>query len=228
MSSTSILIVEDNLIVAEDIKEMLLELGYSVSGIARTYEDAMEQIGRSNPALALIDIRLASEKDGINFAEYLYAESKIPYLFVTASADPVHMNRAKRVHPWGYVLKPFRKDDLYAAIEIALSNFKFRESQTPSETKSIQIADTSGSVQVSENRIKYVRSSGNYVEIHLLDKKMVIRSTLKSLKEQLSPDQFLQIHKSFIVNRSMISYVSAKKVQIEQETLPVGRAYKIP
>jgi len=225
MEIARILIVEDNLIVAEDIKEMLVEIGYEVVGIARTYERAIELSIDRKPNLALIDIQLASEKDGINFAQYLDEDLQMPFLFVTANADPHNMQRAKRVHPWGYVLKPFRKEDLYVAIEIALFNFGKRANEQPDDL--YQLKSESDTISLSTKRIKYFKGAGNYVEVHLLDKKLTIRATLNSVLEQLPSHQFLRVHRSYIINKSAVSHISSTKVQLGAEVLPIGRSYRI-
>ena len=123
MGKVRILIVEDELIVAEDIRNLLSSLGYEVIGIAAGFEEADRMISLRVPDLALIDIKIPGEKDGIELAEHIRYPYHLAILFLTSHAEKETVERAKKVHPDGYLLKPFKKKDLFTAIEIAMSNF---------------------------------------------------------------------------------------------------------
>lgn len=116
----SIFIVEDETVVAMDIRDSLTSFGYHIEGIAKTGEDALEKIPVSHPDLVLMDIHLAGTMDGIETAGRLYAEHHIPVIFLTAYADDALIERAKQTFPFGYIIKPFGERDLHTAIEIAI------------------------------------------------------------------------------------------------------------
>jgi PAS domain S-box-containing protein len=116
----SILVVEDEAIVANDIKETLQGLGYTVTGTAKSGEIALEKVAESNPDLVLMDIHLASSMDGIETAGKIHARFDIPVIFLTAYADTALLERAKITEPYGYVLKPYEERGLHSAIEMAL------------------------------------------------------------------------------------------------------------
>ncbi len=120
--SPQILIVEDEIIVAEDLKEILEGMGYRVTGIAGTGTEAVDLAGRLRPDLILMDIVLdSSEIDGIEAAERIRRKSDIPVIYVTAFADDATLDRAKATGPTGYIIKPYNERDLRTAIELALS-----------------------------------------------------------------------------------------------------------
>ena len=120
MSKISILIVEDEAIVAEDLAGVLRQLGYDVAGITATGEEAIELGRRHQPALVLMDIRLAGPMDGIAAAQQIHCECKIPVLFLTAHSDPGMIESAQQTGAFGYILKPFDERDLRIQIEMAL------------------------------------------------------------------------------------------------------------
>lgn len=115
----SILIVEDELIFAQDLKETLRSLGYKVIRIASTGERAIELVDEAYPDLILIDINLGPGVNGIEAAERILSQVSIPIIYVTAYMDSALVTRAKATNPYGYILKPFDIKELQAAIEIA-------------------------------------------------------------------------------------------------------------
>lgn len=115
-----ILIVEDEQITAEDLRDILSELGYDVSGVVSTGADAIERAQKDPPDLALMDIRIKGAMDGTETARILRERFNIPVIYLTAHADRATLERAKVAEPLGYITKPFKQLELQASIEIAL------------------------------------------------------------------------------------------------------------
>jgi len=124
MVNPSIFIVEDEAIVANDIKETLKSKGYNVVGIAKSGELAIEKVKEMKPDLVLMDIHLAGQMDGIEAAGQIHAVSDIPVIYLTAYADMNLLERAKVTEPYGYILKPYDERELHSVIEIALYRHK--------------------------------------------------------------------------------------------------------
>lgn len=120
MTGPAIFIVEDEAIVANDIRETLISLGYTAAGIAKSGELALEKIRDVRPALVLMDIHLAGEMDGIDTAAKVHALYDIPVIYLTAYADKILLDRAKITEPYGYIVKPYDERELHSAIEMAL------------------------------------------------------------------------------------------------------------
>jgi PAS domain S-box-containing protein len=117
-----ILIVEDEALVAEDLKEMLQGFGYEVCGIADTGEKAIALADEHHPDLVLMDINLSSAMDGITAGGEIRSRWGMPIIYVTAFATQAIIDRAKKTTPSGYILKPFNERQIQTAIEIALYN----------------------------------------------------------------------------------------------------------
>jgi CheY-like chemotaxis protein len=115
-----ILIVEDEMIVAFDIQQQLTRLGYEVCGIAVSGEQAIEVAGRHRPDLALMDIVLQGDMDGVETAETIGRRYQIPVVFLSAHADGASLQRVRHVKPRGYIVKPFSERELSATVETAL------------------------------------------------------------------------------------------------------------
>jgi DNA-binding response OmpR family regulator len=116
----SILIVEDEFLVADFVETVLLGAGYAVAGIAAGTEAALDLARATRPALALVDIRLADGDDGIDLARRLHADTGTPAVFLSGSGDPETRARAATVPARGFLQKPFRVDQLVALVRSAL------------------------------------------------------------------------------------------------------------
>ncbi|MGS0756259.1 response regulator [Roseateles sp. GG27B] len=115
-----ILIVEDETIVARDIKLQLIELGYQPVGHASSGEVAITLVGELSPDLVLMDIQLAGMLDGIAAAQLIREKFALPVVFLTAFAADDVLARAKLTEPFGYILKPFSERELRTVLEMAL------------------------------------------------------------------------------------------------------------
>jgi len=136
MAPAQILVVEDESIVARDIERNLHVLGYEVPAIAASGEDAIDKAVAIHPDLVLMDIRLRGRIDGVNAAQEIGGRLAIPVVYLTSYADDETLRRAKMTEPFGYIVKPFDKKDLHAAIEMAL----YRH-QTQMTLRSLALAD---------------------------------------------------------------------------------------
>lgn len=115
-----IMVVEDEIVVAMDIKNSLASWGYEVTGPVPSGEDAVEVARAGNPDLILMDIHLKGEIDGIDTAIKIHSELDIPVIFLTAHTDDQLVDRSKASAPYGYLVKPFEDRELQIAIELAL------------------------------------------------------------------------------------------------------------
>lgn len=120
----SILIVEDESIVALDLQSRLNALGFSVQGIAKSGERALEMVTESSPDIVLMDVQLAGSLDGIETARLLREIRPVPVIFLTAYSDQDSIQRAKTSFAYGYLLKPFQERELIITIELALYKFE--------------------------------------------------------------------------------------------------------
>ena len=120
MDKPAIFIVEDEAIVANDIRETLKSLGYDVPGIAKSGEIALEKVKELKPDLVLMDIHLATQMDGVETAGKIHVLYDIPVIYLTAYADKALLDRAKVTEPYGYVIKPYDERELHSVVEMAL------------------------------------------------------------------------------------------------------------
>jgi len=123
----SILIVEDEALVAMDLESRLVKLGYRVTSVFSHSDKAINHLSIHSPDLVLCDININGPGDGIDVAMYVREHKKIPLVFLTALSDKSTLDRAKKALPYGYIVKPFEDDDLKTSIEMALYKYNVEQ-----------------------------------------------------------------------------------------------------
>lgn len=231
MSSVKTLIVEDELIIANDLRQILETKGYEVCHIARTYESALAGLKQHQPDIVLLDILIKGDNDGIAFASLLRSDYNIPFIYISSHTDSGTLQRAKATNPYGFLVKPFEDEDVWVAIEMALSNFaKEQASTNVSEenlhfiiNKSLFIRQKNLAIKVGYDDIVYVRADANYCTLYTRDQHYVLRATLKELEGRLMGPQFYRAHRSYIINLNHLTAINSDAIYLGNEKLPVGR-----
>ncbi len=123
MATIRILIVEDEPLIAEDIREYLSNSDYSVSAVAHNKSQALQALKAETPDMILLDINLGGNMDGLELADIINEQYHAPFIYLTSYSHRTIIEQAKVTRPAGYILKPFNEKDLYSSIEIGLYNF---------------------------------------------------------------------------------------------------------
>lgn len=231
MSKVKILIVEDELLVAMNITDFLEDLGYDVLEPQINYEGAVECLVNEKPDIALLDIQIEGEKNGIDLAHYIREHVHIPFIFLTSMADSRTVSQAKVLQPNAYLVKPFGQDNLYSSIELALYNFhsSFQAKEIEKEMPSVKIRNAffikSNSFfhKVKFSEIIYVKSDHVYMEIQTRDgKRHVMRSSMTALLADLT-DNFIRIHRSHVINIDYIDSLNQNFVILKGHQIPIAK-----
>ncbi len=228
----SIGIVEDELLIAEKINMILSEIGYTVFEPACNYQEAIQLIENEKPDLLILDINLEEEKDGIDIARQVNSTYALPFIFLTANSDRSTIERAKTVRPYAYLVKPFTKEELFTAIEIAVNNFNAYRNvvetspQLPNNN-CLFIRDNYRFIKVVFTDISFIESRENYVVIHTVEKKQLLhRSTFADFLAQLPAGLFMRVHRSFAVQTNLIEQVEQSMVCVAGVEVPVSNSYR--
>jgi DNA-binding LytR/AlgR family response regulator len=223
----NILIVEDELLIAEDIKTTIEELGYNVLAIVASAAKAIEILNTQNVDLILLDITIKGDINGVVLAEIVNQQFNVPFIYLTSHSDPKTVTEAIKTAPQGYVVKPYSDSDLYTSIALAFENKKEETNTLSSNTdKDHLFLKIDGLYhKLFYENIVYFRAAGNYIEVHQTDKKYLVRKTFKTLSELIPASVFVQTHKSYILNRQKITTFTTKLVYINQQEFVLGRVY---
>lgn len=217
-----ILIVEDESIIAEELRRMLVKFGYQVVGIAHRYQEAIAMIENHLPDLILLDIGLNySENDGIELASHINKAHKIPFIYITANADISTVNRAKITEPAAYITKPFNDSTIYSNIEIVLHRVLHEKYQG-----TIMVKQGTKKVMLSCQKIVYLKADNMYTEVHTADNKTyIVREFLKSFLIRLDKPFIVQIHRSYAVNINFMQSYNHDYIFLPNTKLPISHLY---
>lgn len=241
MAQTNVLVVEDESIVSKDIQHSLKKLGYHVVGAASTGEQAVELAREHVPDIILMDIMLKGEMSGIDAAEAIRKEANIPVIFLTAYADESTLAKAKVTQPYGYIIKPFKEIDIHTSIEMALYKHK-KEAEVLKERDMLYalvenkdsnkdilfVMSNSRLVKLNTKDIYFVEALKDYVVINLLNTRYTVHSTMKDIEAKLPENEFIRVHRSFIVRVDKITAIEQPNLILENDkkVIPIGGSYK--
>jgi len=156
MTDARILVVEDENIVSKDIENRLKSLGYAVSAVASSGEEAINKAEETQPDLVLMDIMLKGDMDGVECAEQIRDRFNIPVVYLTAYADDKTLQRAKITGPYGYILKPFEERELHTTLEMALYKHKMERRLKESEEWLSTTLNSIGDAVIAADKKGYV------------------------------------------------------------------------
>ena len=232
MKSFKVLVVEDELIVAMNLCDQLDTFGYETLTSVTNYEDAIESIKTDTPDIAILDINLVGSKSGIDIAQFIDENCDIPFIFLTSFNDSQTFDQAKLLNPSAYLVKPFNGDDLYRSIELALNSFHPALKTETEQSKPDLSAKDAFIIRMNNNfkkiyftDIAFIKSDHVYVNLHTKNgSNHLIRSTMSGLMECL-PNNFMQVHRSNIINLDFVEKAENNSIIINSEIIPIGRSY---
>jgi len=232
-TSIKVGIVEDEMLIGEGIARALTELGYVPTEPAISYTEALEMIKKEQPDILLIDIQLSGKKDGIDLAWKIREDYNVPFIFLTANSDAKTVERAKKLCPPAYLVKPFNKDELYTSIEICLHNFSVgQEKKEPADKENYLIKESLFIKQghlfhkVKVEDIMYLESDNVYVYVYTVQNKLLVRSKLQDYIDLIASKHFFRVHRSFAVNINHIETINSESLFIQGREIPVGKVYR--
>jgi PAS domain S-box-containing protein/putative nucleotidyltransferase with HDIG domain len=219
MEKLKILIVEDENIVAKDIKGSLKGFGYDVVDIVGTGEEAIRRTDELSPDLVLMDIMLKGKMNGIDVARHIRENTRIPVVFLTAYADEDTLHSAKLSEPFGYIIKPFEDAELHSTIQMAVYRFdmerklKEREQWLTTILKSISdaviVTDQEGKITfmnpVAETLTAYAQDEAlgkNVFEIYRIIDDKNLGTTDQLIQDRIKSEMFIQRANQLLVSKS--------------------------
>ena len=240
MNSLRITIVEDEVIVAEDLQQILLDEGYEVTGCFESAEEALEHLQKALPDLVMIDIRLKGKLTGIELAERLRAFHAVPVIFVTANSDEETYQLARKTKPQAFLVKQFNARTLLAAVDLAL--FNFSEDAT-SETivdssivgqKDFQAVIADGFFireggrhkKIKLSDLLFIEADGSYAKLVTTCGQHTITQNLSAFLRKVNLPLLTRVHRSFIINVSRVDSFDESYIYIDKYPIPISKTYR--
>ncbi|MBA4055298.1 MAG: hypothetical protein C0490_11340 [Marivirga sp.] len=231
VSTIKILAVEDDAIYAESLQLIIQDLGYELAGVVDNASAALQLIDEAGPDLILMDIDINDSINGIELAARINSSRRLPIIFVTAYKDKETIQQAKLTFPKAYIVKPYDPASLQSAIELAIFNEPVQNAsvlQPESMGDTFYIKDNNRLVKIRLRDILVVEVDEKYCFIITAQKRHVINMRLKDLLEKLPREDFIQVHRSYVVRKSAIEEVNMgeQTLRVADKIIPIGKTYK--
>lgn len=216
-----IAIIEDEMVIAATIAQVLKELQYEVVGKAGSFSEAVTLIERTTPDLLLLDIRINGSRDGIEVAKYVKEHFNCAIIFLTANSDRATIDRVKETEPLAYLVKPFQKEDLHTAIEIAMMNHQ--RNQLKQKEEYIIFQSGKQTIKLKQLDILFIQNFDNYVQLFLQDgQRKLVRATLRDSFNMLPAPHFVYVNRSTLANVNHITQITAEQISIGTYTFDLS------
>lgn len=230
IKGVTILLLEDDLLLAKELQFKLEELGYEIVASVQSGEDALINARRLLPDLAILDIEVDGEMDGLEAGAYIRKSLGIPIIYVTQFSDVNTFDKAKRAHPNSYLTKPINLWDLVRSIELSITHDSLAISSQKNEyflSKALFLKSTEQTFEkVDIEDILFFKASGSYTEIHTSIRTFVFSENISYFDKKLKIPQLVRVHRSWIVNLEKIKRIEDMALIIQEKRIPIGKTYK--
>ncbi|CAD5290345.1 MULTISPECIES: response regulator [unclassified Imperialibacter] len=229
-----ILVVENNSIVASDIVISLSDMGYEVVKWVKTGKEALEAVHELAPDLIIMDINLDGPMDGIQAAELVSKIQLVPIIYLTAYSDNTTFERAKKTHPFAYLVKPFVEKDLGFAIDLAIDNFsKQPQASTITTSPTEHLVLDAVFLKVNKHYIKillrdilYVQAERSYCKVFTVEKIHLLTMSLHTFETKLNSQDFVRVSRSALVNIHHVDSFENHSVWLGDQEIRISRSFQ--
>ncbi|TND01236.1 MAG: response regulator of the LytR/AlgR family [Bacteroidetes bacterium] len=213
-----VFIAEDDVFISEQLREVLIELGYTVTGIGFNFESSVRLLEQSPPDMAILDIKMHGSDQGFEIARYINENVRIPYIFLTSFSDKNTVLSAVGFKPAAYLVKPFSSQDIFSTLEVVKNNFIRKQNK-------VTIRDGHKTIVLDVTDVLWIKSDDKYVEIQTSTKKYVQRGTIRDALKQLAGTMFERVHRSYAINIEKVSMIRSNCIVVGETEIPVSRVH---
>jgi len=232
MEPAKILIVEDEFIIAEKLLADLSEIGYKITEIVTSGEEAIRSVAANPPDLIIMDIHIEGELDGIETTQRIHDELVIPVIYLTGLTDKEVFQKARKTRPVGYLSKPYNRQDIYHAIELALYNAGGGSHPTTDKKQQDSACILNDRIFLKDNKncynkisvddIFWIKADGSYSLIETKHGKSLASNNIKTIEKKISNPRFVRIHRSYLVNIAWVKQIVGKSCVVLELPGPEG------
>ena len=226
----NLVIVEDDLVIAREIGLILEQSPYQVLAQIDQAEALLPIVQEKSVDLVLLDIDLAGVLDGVDVAPQLKNNFQIPFIYLTSKTDPSTLSRAALTEPEAYLSKPIREKELLAALQITF--FKLdkqgieKNKDILDEEVNLFVKNKGRLERLNPKEILWMEAKDIYCLVKSTKGQFVLSHSLKSLENQLSEENFIRIHRSYLIALDKIEAIEDNSVIIQDTYLPIGKTYR--
>jgi DNA-binding LytR/AlgR family response regulator len=222
-----LLIVEDEVLVAEDLKDDLIKSGFEVVGTAISDDEALDIIEKKQPDLVLMDIQIKGKLDGIELAQEINELTAVPIIYISANTGSQFINRALETRPHAFLTKPYNLKDLVISIELAMH--KYNESVLVEEQSffdSIFVKSGSYYRKIKIEDILYIEADGSYCQVYTKSGKHILSFNLNHFQQEVKSSGLKRVHRSYVVNTEQVDGFDKSSLLIGGKMIPVSQNRK--
>ncbi len=233
----SILIVEDEAIIAETIKIQLQNFGYNVKGVCYNFNNALKAINETQFDVLITDINLGNgtdEKSGLQIAQLVKDKKNCPIIFLTAFSDIDTIKKASALLPSAYLIKPINAPNLFAAVQLAVNNFTQQiaaNSQKPEVPNYFFVKQGNKLLKLFWQDVYHLESVKNYVKIQttIHSSHLLLRGSLNQVLQKMIPiafkNSFIKINRAEVVAKTIIVKVNDDNIETKYGTFEIGSGF---
>jgi two-component system response regulator LytT len=225
MRKSKICLFESEFINSSGIKARLMNCGCTSLVNINTYENLEHIIQSIQPDIILMDVVYREPADGINIACEIIEKFNIPIIFVTSNTDLGIFERAKTLSPKAYLINPISDENLIASIEIAATEVRASKSAARN-ARYIFIKDGINLNKIYPESILYLKSEHVYVKVVTIDESYLVRASISQFIKDHELSNFIQVQRSFAVNKSYINSISSTHIIIQGVEIPLSRKHR--
>ena len=238
MPNTRILIIEDELLTAAELKQNLEDQGYDVLAVVDNAVDAKRALKVYQLDIVLIDIRLKGDEDGISIARHINEKHGLPIIFISSLIDEATIEQAKVCQPAAYLVKPYNASELFIAMDMALFNFQNGQMANPLKPQQapeqehyqpndyVFIKDKYRFERIALADILWLKAESSYVQIVTREKKYLLTTeTLGSFLEKAAYTNLMRVHRSYAINVQHLEGFMGNRLYVGNAEIPVGKSY---
>lgn len=228
MEKVRVMIVEDQLIIAQDIAAKLKRNNIDVAAIYDTGEEALASVDAVAPDLVLMDVELAGAMDGISTAKMIIEKCAVPIVYLTDFVDDPTVTRAMRTYPHGYLGKPFNEAELIRTILLVLNNFKRQGNTSPGvSVDHIFLKDEKTAlIKIPYSELIYLEADRAYCKVVCEEKIYMQTMSMNHVFDQINHKDFVQVHRSYVINMSKVTGLDGNMIRLGKHSVEMSRSHR--
>lgn len=225
MEAIKILIVEDNVLIAESLAVMVRRNNFQVSAITGSGDEAIQLAMEKLPDIIIMDIKLADNTDGITAAQRIRQHHDAPVIFLSDYANPETVSRAKLATPANYLTKPFQEADLIRALEIALYNTQAKPTVKFRDHLMIR-AQNQAYVKIRLDDIACLKADRAYCDILTDTDSYKVANSMNHVLNQLNDPRFIKVHRSYVISLAKVTGLDGNMIRLGKHQVQMSKEHR--
>lgn len=225
-----VLVVEDEVIVAEELVQLLTIEGYDIIGRATSASQALQLCRQNPPDIALLDININGDRNGIALANELTKLQDMTVIFLTAYDDKEYIKQAAELNAYSFIIKPFQSKSLIASVRLAAESIAIDkqglagEEQLLDDRIFIKSGDRFHKVMIDE--VTYGEAVGSYTKLRINGDYTTIAINLKKFMDKITSPLFVRVHRSYVVNIAKVDSINGNTIYMGEHQIPMSSSYR--